>query len=133
MEYYQNKNIYKKKGVRETERGVSILWARFTTTAHLTVHFKYIFEHFKYTYTFFYIFFYLYVYQKHLNNITQTFLPNIPLVSNFTSWKLNSFSGLFNSFLEFCFNGKCHYYFLTAKKQSMVSNMAACWSWSSWE
>ena len=42
---------------------------------HLVAHFEHTFEHFKQYYTHFHT----HVYQKHLNNITQSSLPNTPL------------------------------------------------------
>ena len=46
----------------------------------LVEHFKHIFLVFKQHYTHFYILFYPYVFQKNTNNITQTLLPNEPLI-----------------------------------------------------
>ena len=45
---------------------------------HLVVLLEQYFSHFKHIYTLFYTFFFI-VYQKHLNNITQTLLPNTPM------------------------------------------------------
>ena len=47
----------------------------------LVTHFEHTFEHFKQHYTHFYTIFYSHVYQKHINNITQTSLPNTPKVT----------------------------------------------------
>ena len=44
--------------------------------ARLVAHFEQSFEHFKHTYTYFQTVFHPHLYQKHSNNITQTFLPN---------------------------------------------------------
>ena len=49
-------------------------------TTRFVGHFKHTFEHFKHTYTHFHILFHPHVYQKYPNNITQTPLPNTPLV-----------------------------------------------------
>ena len=51
------------------------LWHRVCLATHLkykTIYFKH--------YTFFYTFFHLHIYQKYPNNITQTTLPNTPLI-----------------------------------------------------
>ena len=42
--------------------------------------FKHTFEHFKQHYTYFHALFHSHVYQKHPNNITQTPLPNTPII-----------------------------------------------------
>ena len=55
--------------------------ARVNLGPRLVAHFKQLFEHFKHTYIHFYTLFHPHLYQKHLNNITQTTLPNTSLVS----------------------------------------------------